>query len=92
MILTPVLLPIIYSLGVYPVRFGVVMVATLTIGFQTPPLGENLFVTSGIGSATIEDISVKAVPFAITAIIAIFIIACFPEISLWLPGFMGYGN
>ncbi|MDH3378997.1 MAG: TRAP transporter large permease [Gammaproteobacteria bacterium] len=90
MILTPVLLPIMYSLGVDPVHFGVVMVATLAIGFQTPPLGENLFVASGIGGATIEDISVKAIPFAMISIIAIFIIAYVPEISLWLPRFVGY--
>ncbi len=90
MILTPVLLPIMYSLGVDPVHFGVVMVATLAVGFQTPPLGENLFVASGIGGATIEDISVKAIPFAITSVIAIFIIAYFPQISLWLPSMIGY--
>lgn len=90
MILTPVLLPIMYSLGVDPVHFGVVMVATLAIGFQTPPLGENLFVASGIGGASIEDISVKAIPFALMAVVAIFIIAYVPEISLWLPRAIGY--
>lgn len=90
MILTPVLLPIMYNLGVDPVHFGVVMVAALAIGFQTPPLGENLFVASGIGGATIEEISVKAIPFALMSITAIFIIAYFPEISLWLPSLLGY--
>ncbi len=90
MILTPVLLPIMYSLGVDPVHFGVVMVATLAIGFQTPPLGENLFVASGIGGSSIEDISVQAMPFSILAIIAVFIIAFFPQISLFLPGLLGY--
>ena len=90
MILTPVLLPIMYNLGVDPVHFGVVMVATLAIGFQTPPLGENLFVASGIGGSSIEDISVKAVPFAILSVMAIFVIAYVPEISLWLPQLLGY--
>jgi len=90
MILTPVLLPIMYNLGVDPVHFGVVMVATLAIGFQTPPLGENLFVASGIGGASIEDISVKAIPFAIMSVIAIFIIAYVPDISLFLPRLLGY--
>ena len=90
MILTPVLLPIMYSLGVDPVHFGVVMVATLAIGFQTPPLGENLFVASGIGGSSIEDISVQAMPFSILAIIAVFIIAFFPQISLFLPSLFGY--
>ncbi len=90
MILTPVLLPIMYNVGVDPVHFGVVMVATLAVGFQTPPLGENLFVASGIGGSTIEDISVKAIPFTILAVIAIFIIAYVPQISLFLPGLLGY--
>ncbi len=90
MILTPVLLPIMYNLGVDPVHFGVVMVATLAIGFQTPPLGENLFVASGIGGSTIEDISVKAIPFALASIVAIFIIAYVPQLSLWLPSLIGY--
>jgi C4-dicarboxylate transporter DctM subunit len=90
MILTPVLLPIMYNLGVDPVHFGVVMVAALAVGFQTPPLGENLFVASGIGGATIEDISVKAVPFALMSVLAIFIIAYVPELSLWLPSLVGY--
>lgn len=90
MILTPVLLPIMYSLGVDPVHFGVVMVATLAIGFQTPPLGENLFVASGIGGSTIEDISMQAIPFSILSIIAIFLIAYFPQLSLFLPGLLGY--
>ncbi len=90
MILTPVLLPIMYTLGVDPVHFGVVMVATLAIGFQTPPLGENLFVASGIGGSSIEDISVQAMPFSILAIMAVLIIAFFPQISLFLPGLLGY--
>ena len=90
MILTPVLLPIMYNLGVDPVHFGVVMVAALAVGFQTPPLGENLFVASGIGGASIESISIKAIPFAVMSVAAIFIIAYVPEISLWLPSLFGY--
>ena len=90
MILTPVLLPIMYNVGVDPVHFGVVMIATLAIGFQTPPLGENLFVASGVGGATIEEISVKGIPFAILATIVIFILAYVPQLSLFLPKLMGY--
>ena len=90
MILTPVLLPIMYNVGVDPVHFGVVMIATLAIGFQTPPLGENLFVASGVGGATIEEISVKGIPFAILATIVIFILEYVPQLSLFLPKLMGY--
>lgn len=90
MILTPVLLPIMYMLGMDPVHVGIVVVCSLAIGFQTPPLGENLFVASGIGGASIEEISLKALPFAAASITAIFVIAYFPQLSLWLPGLLGY--
>ncbi|AKX44998.1 C4-dicarboxylate ABC transporter permease [Thiopseudomonas alkaliphila] len=90
MILTPVLLPIMYMVGMDPVHVGIVVVCALAIGFQTPPLGENLFVASGIGGASIEDISVKALPFAAASITAVFVIAYFPQLSLWLPSVMGY--
>ncbi|WP_150306049.1 TRAP transporter large permease [Pseudomonas saliphila] len=90
MILTPVLLPIMYMLGMDPVHVGIVVVCALAIGFQTPPLGENLFVASGIGGASIEEISVKALPFAAASIAALFLIAYVPELSLWLPSMLGY--
>lgn len=90
MILTPVLLPIMYNLGIDPIHFGIVLVCCCEIGFQTPPLGENLFIASGIADVTIEEISLKAIPFSIIAVIAIFLIAYIPQISLWLPRLMGY--
>ena len=66
------------------------MICTLGIGFQTPPLGENLFIASGISNISIERISVAALPFAFINTLAIFIIAFVPEIALWLPRFFGY--
>ncbi len=90
LILTPVLLPIAYSMGIDPVHFGIVVVCCLSIGFQTPPLGENLFIASGISNTTIEEISLKALPFAAINTAGVFVIAFFPEISLWLPRLFGY--
>ncbi|AUH32088.1 TRAP transporter large permease [Paracoccus tegillarcae] len=90
MILVPVMLPVAYMMGIDPIHFGIVMICTLSVGFQTPPLGENLFIASGISGVSIERISLRAIPFAIASITAIFIIAIFPEIALWLPRMMGY--
>ncbi|WP_445396170.1 TRAP transporter large permease [Zobellella sp. An-6] len=90
MILTPVLLPVAYNLGIDPIHFGIVVVCCLSIGFQTPPLGENLFIASGVSGTSIEEISVRALPFALTSVIAVFIIAYVPQIALFLPGLLGY--
>jgi C4-dicarboxylate transporter DctM subunit len=90
MILVPVLLPIAYSVGVDPIHFGVVMVCCCVIGFQTPPLGENIFIASGVSNASVEEISLGTLPFAGVAVIAVFVIAYVPQLSLWLPRLMGY--
>lgn len=90
MILVPVMLPVAYMAGIDPVHFGIVMICTLSVGFQTPPLGENLFIASGISHVPIERISLGALPFALASTAAIFVIACFPPIALWLPRVLGY--
>ncbi|MBN3563105.1 TRAP transporter large permease [Aliamphritea spongicola] len=90
MILTPVLLPVTYNLGIDPIHFGIIMVCSLSIGFSTPPLGENLFVASGISNISLEEVTVKALPFAAMSTLAVFIIAFFPEIALFLPRAFGY--
>jgi len=90
MILTPVLLPVMMKLGVDPIHFGIVLVCCCEIGFATPPLGENMFISSGIANTTLEDVSVKAIPFAAVSIAAVFLIAFVPGISLWLPRLFGY--
>jgi C4-dicarboxylate transporter, DctM subunit len=90
LILVPVLLPVMYAVGADPTHVGIVVICTLSIGFMTPPLGENLFVASGIGGETVERITVRILPFVLVTTIAVFTIAFFPKISLWLPGLMGY--
>ena len=90
LILTPVLLPIGYNLGIDPTHFGIVVVCALAVGFQTPPLGENIFIASGVSNATIEEIFTRILPFTLVNIIAIFLIAFFPQLTLWLPSLFGY--
>lgn len=55
----------------------------MAIGFMTPPLGENLFVASGIGV-------LRVLPFVLVSVLAVFVIAFVPRLSLWLPKQMGY--
>ncbi len=90
MILVPVLLPVMYTFGIDPTHVGIVVICTLSVGFQTPPLGENIFVASGIGGSSIEAIVSRIHPFVLVSTIAVFVIAFFPQLSLWLPGMVGY--
>ncbi len=90
MILVPVLMPIMYMLGADPTHVGIVLICALSIGFQTPPLGENLFVASGISGQSVERLVTKVLPFTLICILALVLIAFVPELSLWLPRQMGY--
>src|SRR5699024_3854145 len=60
LILAPILLPIVTTVGVDPVHFGIIMVVNLAIGFVTPPVGMNLLVASGIGNVSLERVFVSS--------------------------------
>jgi C4-dicarboxylate transporter DctM subunit len=84
MILSPIMLPAVEQFGMDPIHFGIVMVVNLAIGFVTPPLGMNLFVTSNFTGIPVMTLSRKVLPMiGFFAIAAVFIIV-FPQISLVL--------
>ena len=82
---TAVFLPLVSSLGVDPVLFGIFTVITCEIGFLTPPLGANLTVASRISGVSIERISVAVLPFIAAYIIGMVIIILFPQLTLFVP-------
>lgn len=84
-VLTPILLPIVTSVGVDPVHFGVILVANLALGFVTPPLGVNLFVASSVGGVKFEKIAIAVIPFIISMVICLLLITFIPALSTWLP-------
>jgi C4-dicarboxylate transporter DctM subunit len=86
-ILTPILLPLVKTLGIDPIHFGILLVVTSEIGFLTPPLGVNLFVACGISGLTIEEVSRKVIPFIATIVLGLLILLFFPQISLFLLSF-----
>jgi tripartite ATP-independent transporter DctM subunit len=87
---TAVFLPLVTSLGVDPVLFGVFTVITCEIGFLTPPLGANLTVAARISGISIERISVAVLPFILAYIAGMVILVIFPDLTLVLPNW-AYG-
>ena len=87
---TAVFLPLVTSLGVDPVMFGIFTVITCEIGFLTPPLGANLTVAARISRVSIERISVAVLPFIGAYILGMLILIVFPDIATWLPNWL-YG-
>ncbi len=87
---TAVFLPLVTSLGIDPVLFGIFTVITCEIGFLTPPLGANLTIASRISAISLERISVAVLPFIAAYIVGMIIIILIPELTLALPNWV-YG-
>ena len=90
LIFTPIFLPVIKSIGIDPVQFGIIMVLNLCIGLCTPPVGSVLFVGVGIAKTSIEKVIKPLLPLFIAMIIALGLITYFPQITLWLPQQFGF--
>ena len=91
MLVTPVLLPIMTAYGVDPIHFGIILICCCGIGFSTPPLGENMFIASGIAKISLEEISYRALPLVAVNLAVIAVLVIFPDIALFLPNLMGTG-
>jgi len=85
LLLTPVFLPAVTSLGVSSIQFGVILITGLAIGLVTPPVGMCLNVGSAISKLGIGTIFRAAVPFSLANVITLILITLIPPISMWLP-------
>lgn len=84
-ILVPVLLPVVTSVGVDPVHFGVVMVLNLMIGLLTPPVGMVLYVLARVAKVPFESCVVATAPFLIPLVAVLLLITFVPAVTMWLP-------
>ena len=91
LILTPILLPVMQSVGVDPVVFGMIMMTAVTFGVMTPPVGTALYATSDIMGCSIEETVRYGIPFYIAVIAIIVFMVLFPDAVLFLPNLV-YGT
>ncbi|MAU99015.1 MAG: C4-dicarboxylate ABC transporter [Fulvimarina sp.] len=85
LIVAPVVFPIAMELGVDPVHLGIIMVVNMEIGMITPPIGLNLFVTSGITGMSLVKVVKAALPFVGVLFLFLIIVTYVPWLSTWLP-------
>jgi C4-dicarboxylate transporter DctM subunit len=85
LIVAPVVFPIAMELGIDPIHLGIIMVVNMEIGMITPPIGLNLFVTSGITGMSLAQVVKAAAPFVAVLFVFLIIVTYVPWISTWLP-------
>ncbi|MET4101821.1 C4-dicarboxylate transporter DctM subunit [Roseovarius sp. MBR-78] len=89
-IVAPLVFPIAMELGIDPIHLGIIMVVNMEIGMITPPVGLNLFVTSGVAGMPMMAVVRAALPFLAVLFVFLIIVTYVPWISTILPNtFMG---
>jgi tripartite ATP-independent transporter DctM subunit len=83
-VVVPLIVPVAISFGIDPVHLGIIFLANLEIGYNTPPVGINLFIASFRFKKPILKLYSAAIPFIIILLISLIIITYIPELSLCL--------
>jgi C4-dicarboxylate transporter DctM subunit len=89
-IVAPLVFPIAMELGIDPIHLGIIMVVNMEIGMITPPVGLNLFVTSGVAGMPMMAVVRAALPFLAILFVFLIMVTYIPWLSTFLPNhFMG---
>jgi len=90
LIFTPIFLPIVTSIGIDPIHFGIIMVLNLSVGLCTPPVGSVLFIGCSVAGLSIDKVVKPLIPMFIAMVVVLLLVTYFPQISLWLPSQLGF--
>jgi len=83
-LVVPLILPVAIQFGVHPVHLGIVFLATMQVGYITPPIGLNLFISGYRFDRPIVDVYLSTLPFFVFLMISVVLIAFWPSLSLFL--------
>jgi tripartite ATP-independent transporter DctM subunit len=88
-IVAPLYVPLVISLGYNPIWYGVLYTITCQIAYMTPPFGYNLFLMKAMApkEVSLADIYRSIIPFVLVMMVGLGIVMLFPGIALWLPDF-----
>ncbi|HCG63021.1 MAG TPA: C4-dicarboxylate ABC transporter [Sphaerochaeta sp.] len=90
LLLTPILMPLVRTIGVDPVLFGVIMSIVVTMGILTPPVGVAMYIVNGILEVPMQEYLKESIPFIIVVLVVVALLLTFPNVILFLPNLI-YG-
>ncbi|AJQ97051.1 TRAP transporter large permease [Gynuella sunshinyii] len=88
LLLTPIFVPMIQVLGIDPVHFGILMMIVVTLGGMTPPVGVAMYSVCGILKCPTDRYVIESLPFILTILVMVAILAMFPHVVLFLPNLL----
>lgn len=87
-VIAPVLVPAMLQLGFDPLHFAILMIVVLNISNVTPPVGMTLMTAARIAEVPYERAIVASLPFYVSFIVVIVLLAAFPALSTWIPSLL----
>lgn len=84
-LLTPILIPLVESVGIDPVHLGVLMCMMTTLAVNTPPVGISMYTVNTILDVPLKDYCKEMVPFLIATMLMVLTLAFTPEVIMFLP-------
>lgn len=90
LLFAPILLPVVTAFGIHPIQFGCILTINLGIGLLTPPVGNCLFIGSGISKVDIFTLFKASLPFAACNLLALILANIWQPLTLFLPSLLGY--
>lgn len=85
LLLTPIFVPIVKSVGVDPVHFGILMMTIVTLGSMTPPVGVAMYTVCSLLDTPIESYIKESLPFLLAIVVLIAMLLFLPQVVLFLP-------
>ncbi len=87
-VIAPVLVPAMIQLGFDPLHFAILMIVVLNISNVTPPVGMTLMTAARIAEVPYERAIVASLPFYVSFLVVIVLLAAFPVLSTWIPSLL----
>jgi TRAP-type C4-dicarboxylate transport system permease large subunit len=88
-VVVPLIVPIAQEYDVNLVHLGIIFLANLEIGYMTPPVGLNLFISSYRFQRPVLEVYRSTLPFFVALLLALLLITYWPDLSLFLPSLLG---
>jgi len=87
-VVVPLIVPMGAAFGVNPIHLGIIFLANLQLGFLTPPVGMNLFLSSYRFRKPMAEVARAVIPMLLVMLLGVLLITYVPALSTWLPGFL----
>jgi len=85
-VIVPLIMPMAGVFGIHPIHMGIIFLANLELGYLTPPVGMNLFLSSYRFEKPVMQVARATLPMLFVLLIGVLLITYIPAITMWLPG------